>query len=81
MKEANRIMEKHPEIVIASELNSIRRSLSSLNRETDIIIKSEITSELKRIQLQDLDRQRLLIAQYGNKLIRDIKRSNVRNER
>jgi hypothetical protein len=71
LRRAQELMTKYPSLVISKQLKRYRDTLSSLNKQANIVIGSSLSSEDKQKQLDLINQNRLQIARVGNKLMRD----------
>lgn len=70
---ADKFLEKNPLINISKQLDAKAKSISSLSKEIDRIVASDVEETEKRATIRDLEAQITEIAVEANKLIKEAK--------
>jgi hypothetical protein len=71
-KEQNELLKNYPELIFYPSTQSTREAISDINRQIDIVIELNISSEKKRKVISNLERLRLKTAQMELQLLNNL---------
>jgi len=68
-EDAKQILKDNPKMFLYPSIEKMRKNISIINKQIDLISQSNIPDEVKRQKIRQAERLRLKIAQAGNKIM------------
>jgi len=80
IKESEVIRKEYPKLLLYPSIESIRDSISNINKQVDLVSKSNSSEDDKRKSIRKLEQIRMKLAQTGNKLMEGKVRAEILDE-